>query len=122
MKYENLLNKVGFKIDEFGKNKLIVREFPALLKNYNIKQVVIDLCDELYEIGIAKSYDEKISLILANICCHKSIRSGRKLTLEEMNILLRDMENTPNSGQCNHGRPTFIELSIKDIERLFGRT
>ena len=84
--------------------------------------MVIDLCDDLDEIGITKTFDEKINLILGNICCHRSIRSGRELTVSEMNALLRDMENTPNSGQCNHGRPTSISLSIKEIEKLFERT
>ena len=122
LKYQKLLKKLGFEIDEFGKNKVIVREVPALLKKYDIKQMVIDLCDDLDEIGITKTFDEKINLILGNICCHRSIRSGRELTVSEMNALLRDMENTPNSGQCNHGRPTSISLSIKEIEKLFERT
>ena len=122
LRYQKLLKKLGFEIDEFGKNKVVIREIPSLLNNYDIKQIVIDLCDDLDELGFTKTYDEKINLILGNICCHRSIRSGRQLTLDEMNALLRDMENTPNSGQCNHGRPTSISLSIKEIEKLFERT
>ena len=93
----------------------------SLLQNYDVKQIIIDLCDDLMEIGMPKSLDEKINLILGNICCHKSIRSGRILNLDEMNALLREMEVTPNSGQCNHGRPTSIALSVKQIEKLFER-
>ena len=82
----------------------------------------IDLGDDLSESGLPSSYLAKIDLILGNIACHRSIRSGRNLNEFEMNQLLREMEKTPNSGQCNHGRPTSISLSLKDIEKLFNRT
>ena len=119
--YSDLLKKIGFEIEHFGKRKILIREVPSLLINYNIKQIVTDLCDDLIEIGMPKSFDEKLSLLLGNICCHKSIRSGKLLNLDEMNALLREMEITPNSGQCNHGRPTTITLSTKEIEKLFER-
>ena len=119
--YSDLLKKIGFEIEHFGKRKILIREVPSLLINYNIKQIVTDLCDDLIEIGVPKSFDEKLSLLLGNICCHKSIRSGKLLNLDEMNALLREMEITPNSGQCNHGRPTTITLSTKEIEKLFER-
>ena len=119
--YNYLLKKIGLEIEKFGEGKILIREVPSLFINYDIKQIIIDLCDDLMEIGLPKSLDEKINLILGNICCHKSIRSGRILNLDEMNALLREMEVTPNSGQCNHGRPTSIALSIKQIEKLFER-
>ena len=119
--YEDLLKKIGLEIEKFGERNIIVREVPSILVNYDIKQIIIDLSDDLMETGIPKSFDEKVNLILGNICCHKSIRSGRILNLDEMNALLREMEVTPNSGQCNHGRPTSITLSVKQIEKLFER-
>ncbi len=119
--YSDLLKKIGFEIEHFGKRKILIREVPSLLINYNIKQIVTDLCDDLIEMGVPKSFDEKLNLLLGNICCHKSIRSGKVLNLDEMNALLREMEITPNSGQCNHGRPTTITLSTKEIEKLFER-
>ena len=119
--YEDLLKKIGLEIEKFGERNIIIREIPSILVSYDVKQIIIDLIDDLMETGIPKSFDEKVNLILGNICCHKSIRSGRILNLDEMNALLREMEVTPNSGQCNHGRPTSIALSLKQIEKLFER-
>ena len=84
-------------------------------------QKIIDLGDDISSAGLPSSYNAKIDLILGNIACHRSVRSGRSLNETEMNELLREMERTPNSGQCNHGRPTSISLSLKDIEKLFNR-
>ena len=98
--YNDLLKKIGLEIEKYGENSILIREVPSLLINYDVNQIIIDLCDDLMEIGMPKSLDEKINLILGNICCHKSIRSGRILNLDEMNALLREMEVTPNSGQC----------------------
>ena len=117
-----LLADVGFIIEPFGEGMIIVREIPALLGDADIKQIIIDLGDDLSESGLPSSYLAKIDLILGNIACHRSVRSGRNLNETEMNQLLREMEKTPNSGQCNHGRPTSISLSLKDIEKLFNRT
>ena len=117
-----LLADIGFLIEPFGEGAVVVREIPALLGNADTKQIIIDLGDDLSEIGLPSSYLAKIDLILGNIACHRSIRSGRNLNESEMNQLLREMEKTPNSGQCNHGRPTSISLSLKDIEKLFNRT
>lgn len=117
-----LLEDIGFVIELFGKGAVVVREIPALLGNADIKQIIIDLGDDLSETGLPSSYLAKIDLILGNIACHRSVRSGRNLNETEMNQLLREMEKTPNSGQCNHGRPTSISLSLKDIEKLFNRT
>jgi DNA mismatch repair protein MutL len=86
-----------------------------------VSGIVRDLADELAEQGSATSVDSRLNQVLATMACHHSVRAGRKLRPDEMNALLREMEVTPNAGQCNHGRPTFIELKLADIERLFGR-
>ena len=117
-----LLSDIGFIIEPFGEGMIIVREVPALIGDSDIKQIIIDLGDDLSSTGLPTSYHAKIDLILGNIACHRSVRSGRSLNENEMNQLLREMERTPNSGQCNHGRPTSISLSLKDIEKLFNRT
>ena len=118
----DLLSDIGFVIEPFGAGMVIVREVPALIGHADIKQIIIDLGDDLSSAGLPSSYIAKIDLILGNIACHRSVRSGRVLNETEMNNLLREMEVTPNSGQCNHGRPTSISLSLKDIEKLFNRT
>ena len=117
-----LLSDIGFIIEPFGEGMIIVREVPALIGDADIKQIIIDLGDDLSSAGLPTSYLAKVDLILGNIACHRSVRSGRSLNENEMNQLLREMERTPNSGQCNHGRPTSISLSLKDIEKLFNRT
>ncbi len=116
-----LLADIGFIIEQFGDGMVVVREVPALIGEADIKQIIIDLGDDISSIGLPSSYNAKIDLILGNIACHRSVRSGRSLNETEMNELLREMERTPNSGQCNHGRPTSISLSLKDIEKLFNR-
>ena len=117
-----LLSDIGFIIEPFGEGMIIVREVPALIGDADIKQIIIDLGDDLSSTGLPTSYLAKVDLILGNIACHRSVRSGRSLNENEMNQLLSEMERTPNSGQCNHGRPTSISLSLKDIEKLFNRT
>tara|TARA_B100001057_G_scaffold49912_1_gene44482 strand:- start:4979 stop:6847 length:1869 start_codon:yes stop_codon:yes gene_type:complete len=117
---EQLL-KSGLVLEEFGENAIIVRETPALLGDFNVKSLILDILDELLSSGNSKKLEEEIASILSRKACHGSIRSGRRLNQEEMNALLRKMEVTPYSGQCNHGRPTYIELKLKDIEKLFGR-
>ena len=116
-----LLADIGFVIEPFGDGMVVVREVPALIGDVDIKQIIIDLGDDISSAGLPSSYNAKIDLILGNIACHRSVRSGRSLNENEMNELLREMERTPNSGQCNHGRPTSISLSLKDIEKLFNR-
>ncbi len=96
-------------------------KFLRLLGSADIAGIVKDIADELAELGETTAVDERINHVLATMACHNSVRSGRKLKPDEMNALLREMEATPNSGQCNHGRPTFVELKLADIERLFGR-
>ncbi|MDC3023861.1 DNA mismatch repair endonuclease MutL [Alphaproteobacteria bacterium] len=116
------INKLGIVFEEYGENSLLVRELPGILGKVSIKELFDDLYLQLEKFDEVNLNNYQIEKLFSSIACHNSIRAGRKLNLEEMNNLLRLMENTPNSGQCNHGRPTFVELNIKDIEKLFGRT
>jgi len=113
--------ELGFILEAFGEGAVIVREIPALFKKLDVQGLVRDLADELVEFGEALALKERLEEVCGTIACHGSVRAGRRLTGEEMNALLREMEATPHSGQCNHGRPTYVELKLADIERLFGR-
>jgi DNA mismatch repair protein MutL len=115
------LLSLGLVVETFGTGALLVREVPAALGATDAKALLRDIADELAEADTAHTLKEKLDHILATMACHGSVRAGRKLGLDEMNALLRDMEGTPNTGQCNHGRPTHVELKLTDIERLFGR-
>jgi DNA mismatch repair protein MutL len=115
------LAKVGLTIEPFGGNAVAIRETPAVLGPVNGAALVRDILDELADSGDSQLVRAKIDAILSRMACHGSVRSGRQMRPEEMNALLREMEATPLSGQCNHGRPTYVELSLHDIERLFGR-
>ena len=119
--YLETLNQLGLIIESFGNDSVIVRETPALLGEVNAQELVKDIAEELINLSSSTSLEDKISSVLATIACHGSVRSGRILNVAEMNQLLRDMEITPNSGQCNHGRPTYIKISLLEIESLFGR-
>ncbi len=116
------LQKFGLTIESFGPGAVAVRETPAILGEIDSHALLQDLVDEIGEWGSADLVSEKVDYVAATMSCHGSIRSGRRLKPQEMDQLLRDMESTPNSGQCNHGRPTYVELKLKDIERLFGRS
>ena len=116
------LQKLGLGIEPFGGGAVAVRETPAILGEINAEALLKDVLDELDDLGDSQLVQEKIEAILSRVACHGSIRSGRRMRAEEMNALLREMEATPHSGQCNHGRPTYVELRLADIERLFGRT
>ena len=111
----------GVKMEIFSKTSVIVRELPHILANCNVKKLAIDLIEELVDTDDSKSVENEINKICSKMACHGSIRAGRDLQVDEMNDLLRKMESTPFSGQCNHGRPTYVELKIGDIEKLFGR-
>lgn len=113
--------ELGLVIEEFGPDAVVVREQPALLGESDIKGLIKDLADEIASLDEALSLKEKLDDVCGTMACHGSVRAGRSLTVEEMNALLREMEATPHSGQCNHGRPTYVELKLKDVERLFGR-
>jgi DNA mismatch repair protein MutL len=115
------LAEFGLVLEAFGSGAVIVREVPALIAGLDIKALVRDLADELAEWGDALSLKERIESVCGTLACHSSVRAGRRLNAAEMDALLRQMEATPNSGQCNHGRPTYVTLALADIERLFGR-
>ncbi|KZL27215.1 DNA mismatch repair endonuclease MutL [Pseudovibrio sp. Ad37] len=115
------LEEVGLVLERFGPGAIAVRETPSMLKRLNIKALVQDLADDFAEFDSSTRIRVKLDLVAATMACHGSIRAGRRMRPEEMDNLLRDMEATPKSGQCNHGRPTWIELKLSDIERLFGR-
>ena len=115
------LAELGLVVEAFGPGAVCVRETPALLRRLDVQGLIRDLADELVEYDEALSLKEKLESVVGTMACHGSVRAGRRLTAEEMNALLREMEATPHSGQCNHGRPTWVELKLADIERLFGR-
>ncbi|MBL8696945.1 MAG: DNA mismatch repair endonuclease MutL [Alphaproteobacteria bacterium] len=113
--------ELGLVLEAFGRGAIAVREVPALLGDVDVAGLVRDLADEIVEHGDALSLREKLADVCSTMACHGSVRAGRRLNAEEMNALLRRMEATPHSGQCNHGRPTYVELGLADIEKLFGR-
>jgi len=115
------LADLGLILEAFGPGAVIIRETPALLGEGDVKGLVRDLAEELAEFGESVALKEKLADVCSTMACHGSVRAGRRLKAEEMNALLREMEATPHSGQCNHGRPTYVELKLADIERLFGR-
>lgn len=112
---------LGLAIEGFGGSAVCVRETPAILGEVNASALVHDILDELADLNQTRTVRDKIEAILSRVACHGSVRSGRRMRAEEMNALLREMEATPHSGQCNHGRPTYVELKLNDIEKLFGR-
>jgi DNA mismatch repair protein MutL len=115
------LAQLGLMVEAFGAGAVIVREVPALLGAADIAGLVRDLAEEIAELGAGFSLIERLESVCGTLACHGSVRAGRRLNGDEMNALLRQMEATPHSGQCNHGRPTYVELKLADIERLFGR-
>ena len=115
------LAELGLALEAFGPGAVVVREVPAILGETDVKGLVRDLADELAELGGALSLKERLEHVCGTIACHGSVRAGRRLNQSEMNALLRQMEATPHSGQCNHGRPTYVALSLAEIEKLFGR-
>ena len=117
------LKTLGLVVEEFGSTAVIVREIPALLGDKaNVQELIHNLAEEMAEWGKEYSLTEKLHLICATIACHGSVRAGRRLNVEEMNHLLREMEHTERSGQCNHGRPTYVELKLAQISKLFERS
>ncbi|MCK5425236.1 MAG: DNA mismatch repair endonuclease MutL [Emcibacter sp.] len=115
------LEEMGLCLEGFGEGAVVVREVPALLGDTDIRGLVRDLADELMELDQAHSLKERLEDVCSTMACHGSVRAGRRLNVKEMNSLIREMEQTPHSGQCNHGRPTYVELKLSDIEKLFGR-
>ncbi|SMC92607.1 DNA mismatch repair endonuclease MutL [Rhizobium sp. RU36D] len=116
------LDRLGLAIERFGPGAIAIRETPAMLGRMDAVGMVRQLADEIAEWDTSEGLSQRLEHVAATMACHGSVRSGRRLQVEEMNALLRQMEETPGSGQCNHGRPTFISLKLSDIERLFGRS
>ncbi|MBV2143720.1 DNA mismatch repair endonuclease MutL [Falsochrobactrum sp. TDYN1] len=119
--HSQTLARFGLGLEQFGPGAIAVRETPAMLGEMNVQQLIRDLADEVAEHDTSDGLKAMLNHVAATMACHGSVRSGRRLKPEEMNALLREMEATPGSGTCNHGRPTYIELKLTDIERLFGR-
>jgi len=115
------LARYGLIIEGFGAGAVAVRETPAMLGEVDAREMVCALAEHMAEWDEALPLERRLLHVSATMACHGSVRAGRRLKPEEMNALLREMEATPNSGQCNHGRPTYVELKLTDIERLFGR-
>ena len=115
------LAALGLVVEPFGPGAVLVREVPALLKDADVSRLVRDLAEHAAEWDDALPLERRLLHVAATMACHGSVRAGRRLRVEEMNALLREMEATPNSGECNHGRPTFVTLSLKDVEKLFAR-
>ena len=113
--------EVGLAIERFGPGAMLVRAVPAMLAGAEPAALLRDVADDLARHGDGLLLAERIEHVLATMACHGSVRAGRPLSVPEMNALLREMERTPRSGQCNHGRPTWIKLSMADVEKLFGR-
>jgi DNA mismatch repair protein MutL len=113
------LAELGLVLEKFGSGAVVVREVPALLGQTDVAALVRDLADDLAELDSALALRERLEDVCSTMACHGSVRAGRQLNPAEMNALLREMEVTPHAGQCNHGRPTYVELKLADIERLF---
>ena len=116
------LESLGLLIDKFGPKAICVRATPTMLREPDCRKLIQEIADGYKETGETIALEERINAVISRIACHGSVRSGRRLTGDEMNSLLRQMENEPMSGQCNHGRPTYVKLSLRDMEKLFGRT
>jgi DNA mismatch repair protein MutL len=115
------LMELGLEVEPFGRGAVAVRATPAIFGPMDVKGLIRDLADDFAEYEAGLSLKEKMEEVMGNMACRGSVRAGRRLNADEMNALLRQMEATPHSGQCNHGRPTYVELKLADIERLFGR-
>ena len=115
------LARYGLTVERFGAGAMLVRSVPAALSGGDPQALLRDVADDLAANGDTLLLGERLDLVLATMACHGSVRAGRVLSVAEMNALLREMEQTPRSGQCNHGRPTWIKLAMDDVEKLFGR-
>jgi DNA mismatch repair protein MutL len=122
MEHAESLKQLGLHYERFGPGAILVRETPSMLGKIDCQSLIRDLADEIGEWDTSHGLHQRLEHVAATMACHGSVRSGRRLRIEEMDALLRQMEATPGSGQCNHGRPTYITLKLSDIERLFGRS
>ncbi|MDA0910882.1 MAG: DNA mismatch repair protein MutL, partial [Proteobacteria bacterium] len=119
--HEELLNKLGFEYSALGEKTLVIRAIPVYLKNNHIENLVMEIANSLKVSGKAKPMDDYVHAILATMSCHKAVRAHDQITIEEMNQLLRDMEQTARADQCNHGRPTWVKMTVNDLDKLFMR-
>jgi DNA mismatch repair protein MutL len=117
----SVFTELGFEVDQAGPESIIVRQVPGLFRNADVPTLVRDVLSDLIEYGDSKRLQEEQNDILSTMACHTSVRANRQLTITEMNALLRDMENTERSGQCNHGRPTWRQVSMQELDKLFMR-
>ena len=122
MEQSETLTQLGLNIEPFGQGAVAVQSVPAILGHVDVNRLVLDIVDELSDGRASQSLQSRLDAILSRVACHGSVRTGRRMQADEMNALLREMEATPHSGQCNHGRPTYVSLAMSDIEKLFGRT
>ena len=122
LEQSDVLSKLGLTVEAFGQGAVSVQTIPAILGQINVKKLVFDIVDELSDGGSIHSLNSKIETILSRVACNGSVRTGRRMQADEMNAILREMESTPYSGQCNHGRPTYVSLSMTEFAKLFGRT
>ena len=119
---QSMMKQLGLEVERFGPSSICIRGIPAVLGKRCPKTLLIDLLEDLENLDSLESLENKIDKVFSSMACHGSVRSGRILKYEEMDILLREMEKTPNSDQCNHGRPTYLKLDLEKINKLFGRT
>ena len=119
--HSETLAKVGFGVDRIGPTKIRIKSIPSLLKNTDYGRLLSDVLSDFIEYGISDRIEGNINEVLSTMACHGSVRANRKLSIDEMNIILRDIESTERSGQCNHGRPTWLQLSIEQLDKLFKR-
>jgi len=119
--HRELLSRMGIEVSRLGREALAVRGIPALLQGANAENLLRDLLADLAEFGDTRRIQEEMDKALATMACHGSVRANRRLTLDEMNALLRDMERTERADQCNHGRPTWVQLDRVELDRLFLR-